>query len=264
MTIDAGKIEKMITPKTTGILAVHVYGIPCDVQKIQDVANQYGLKVIYDAAHAFNTQIDGVGIGTFGDISAFSFHATKLFHTAEGGALTCNDKFLKKRIDLLKNFGIKNEEEVMLTGINGKLNEIQASLGLVNLKYMDAEREKRRKIGEIYHYHLGQVEGLTLNKLPANVQHSYQYFPIRINEKAFGASRDKVFDTLKSYNVFARKYFYPLCSDIPCYRHIPSSEPANLPVAQAVVKEALCLPFYGALTIPSVEKICEIIRGCKK
>jgi dTDP-4-amino-4,6-dideoxygalactose transaminase len=264
MTIDADKIEKMITPKTTGILAVHVYGIPCDVQKIQDVANQYGLKVIYDAAHAFNTQIDGVGIGTFGDISAFSFHATKLFHTAEGGALTCNDKFLKKRIDLLKNFGIKNEEEVMLTGINGKLNEIQAALGLVNLKYMDAEREKRRKIGEIYHYHLGQVEGLTLNQLPANVQHSYQYFPIRINEKKFGASRDKVFDTLKSYNVFSRKYFYPLCSDIPCYRHIPSSEPANLPVAQTVVKEALCLPFYGALSIPSVEKICEIIKGCKK
>lgn len=263
MNIDAAKIEQMITPRTTGILGVHVFGTPCDVNRIQEIAGCYGLKVVYDAAHAFNTQIDGAGIGNFGDISMFSFHATKLFHTAEGGALTCKDPSLKQRIDLLKNFGIKNENEVMLTGINGKLNEIQAALGLINLKYMERERVKRRKIEEVYCQQLGKVDGVTIRILPDNIQNSYQYFVIRIEHEKFGRSRDEVFNKLKEYNVIARKYFFPLCSEYPCYKHIPSADPASLPIANKVVKECLCLPFYGGLDLSSVENICEIIKDCK-
>jgi dTDP-4-amino-4,6-dideoxygalactose transaminase len=264
MNIDATKIEQMITPKTTAILAVHVFGNPCEVQKIQEVADRYGLKVIYDAAHAFNTMIEGVGIGNFGDISMFSFHATKLFHTAEGGALTCTDPNLKKRIDLLKNFGIKNEEEVMLTGINGKMNEIQAALGLVNLRYMESERARRKSVSDTYYACLKGVRGIRLNDTPDSVQKSYQYFAIRIEREEFGVSRDDVHQKLKDYNVFSRKYFYPLCSDYACYRHLPSAQASNLPVAQKVVKEVLCLPFYGGLDVKSAEKICEIILSCRK
>ncbi len=261
MNIDASKIEQMITPKTTAILGVHVFGNPCDVVKIQEVADRYGLKVIYDAAHAFNAQIDETGIGNFGDITMFSFHATKLFHTAEGGALTCQDVNLKQRFDLLKNFGIKNEEEVMLTGINGKMNEIQAALGLVNLRYMEAERNKRKKISETYKALLRGVEGITFSEIPNNIQPSYQYFVIRVNHQKFGRSRDDIYEQLKAYNVYSRKYFYPLCSDYACYKQLPSANPDNLPIANNVVKEVLCLPYYGNLEISAVEKICDIIKG---
>jgi dTDP-4-amino-4,6-dideoxygalactose transaminase len=264
MNIDAHKIEQMITPKTTAILAVHVFGTPCNVVKIQEIADRYGLKVIYDAAHAFNVTIGDRGIGTFGDISAFSFHATKLFHTAEGGALTYNDQNLKPRIDLLKNFGIKNEEEVVMPGINGKMNEIQAALGLINLKYMSAETEKRKLIVETYNNCLKNIDGITTSAIQANIQNSYQYYVIRVNEEKFGISRDDLYNSLKEYNVFSRKYFYPLCSDYACYSQLPSSDPANLPTAIKVVKEVLCLPLYGNLSIDAVEKICEIIKGLKK
>jgi dTDP-4-amino-4,6-dideoxygalactose transaminase len=264
MNIDAQKIERMITPETTGILAVHIFGTPCEVGKIQDIADRHGLRVIYDAAHAFGTLIDGQGIGNFGDMTMFSFHATKLFHTAEGGALTFKDVKIKHRIDLLKNFGIENEEEVSLTGINGKLNEIQAALGLVNLRYMEGEIIKRKKISDTYRLCLSGLEGITLSELPDNVQPSYQYFVIRVDRRKFGKSRDNIFKRLREYNVHARKYFYPLCSDYACYKHLPSSNPDNLPIAGKVAKEVLCLPFYGNLDIPSVEKICEIIRECKK
>jgi len=264
MNIDASKIEQMITPRTTAILAVHVFGTPCAVFKIQEIADRYGLKVIYDGAHAFNSRFDGTGIGNYGDITMFSFHATKLFHTAEGGALTFKDSNLKPRIDLLKNFGIKNEEEVVLTGINGKMNEIQAALGLINLKYMEVERDKRRKISDVYYQSLNGLEGITLNKISDHVQPSYQYFVIRINKEKFGISRDEVYNRLKQYNVFARKYFYPLCSDYTCYKLLPSSHPDNLPVARRIVQEVLCLPFYGNLELSSAEKICEIIKELKK
>ena len=264
MNIDADKIEQMITPRTTAILGVHVYGTPCNVQRIQEVADRYGLKVIYDAAHAFNTAIDGIGIGNFGDISMFSFHATKLFHTAEGGALTFKDMNLEQRIALLRNFGIKNEEEVAMLGINGKMNEIQAALGLVNLRYIKAEREKRQKITDTYNKCLGDIKGISLNELPNNITNSYQYYVIRINQEKFGISRDEVHKRLKEYNVFSRKYFYPLCSDYACYKQLPSADPGNLPVARKVAKEVLCLPLYGDLDIPSVGKICEIIRGFSK
>jgi dTDP-4-amino-4,6-dideoxygalactose transaminase len=264
MTINPDKIEQMITCKTTAILGVHIFGTPCHIEEIQEIASRYGLKVIYDAAHAFDAEVDGVGIGNFGDISMFSFHATKLFHTAEGGALTCIDMDLKRRIDLLKNFGIKSEDEVVMTGINGKMNEIQAALGLINLRYLEAEREKRKRIIDTYRHYLRDVEGINLNELPKNVKNSCQYVVIRTEQERFGISRDEVYKRLREHNVYARKYFYPLCSDYPCYRNLPSADPANLPVARKVVSEVLCLPLYGELAIASVEKICEIIRSFRR
>ena len=264
MNIDADKVKQMITPRTTAILAVHVFGTPCDVGKIQYVANRYGLRVIYDAAHAFGVTIDDRGIGTFGDTSAFSFHATKLFHTAEGGVLTFSDPNLKEQTDLIKNFGIKSEDEVIMPGINGKMNEIQAALGLVNLRYIEAEREQRRKIVDTYKKCLRDVEGITISELPSNSTSSYQYFVIRVDNVRFGISRDEVYMRLKGYNVFSRKYFYPLCSDYPYYRNLPSADPANLPVARKVVKEVLCLPLYGKLPLSAAEKICDMIRDFRK
>jgi dTDP-4-amino-4,6-dideoxygalactose transaminase len=263
LTIDAEKLERMITPKTTGILGVHVYGMPCQVYKIQEIADRYGLKIIYDAAHAFGAEKDGVGIGNFGDISMFSFHATKLFHTLEGGALTFKDPLLKPRIDLLKNFGIKNEEEVVMPGINGKLNELQAAIGLINLRHINEERQKREKIIEVYKQNLNGIPGIKVFEIPSEVRNSYQYFMIRVGSE-FGLSRDEVHTELKKFNIFTRKYFYPLCSSYSCYNQLPSAHPKNLPVAEKIVKEVLCLPLYGALKLADTEKICELIRGLKR
>lgn len=262
LTIDSKKLESVMTAKTTGILGVHVYGMPCDVHSIQEIADRYGLRVIYDAAHAFGTEIEGKGIGTFGDISMFSFHATKLFHTLEGGALTFNAPHLKPRIDLLKNFGIKNEEEVIMPGINGKMNEVQAAIGLINLRHLDAERQKRHNIIEAYKQNLADIKGIKVFEIPNGIRNSYQYFIIRIDEE-FGVSRDQVHLELKKYNVITRKYFYPLCSEYSCYKQLPSADPANLPVAHKVVKEVLCLPLYGNLKLDEVEKICDLIRSIK-
>lgn len=264
MNIDADKIESMITPKTTGILAVHVFGSPCNVKKIQKIGNYYGLKIVYDAAHAFGVEIDGKGIGNYGDISMFSFHATKLFHTAEGGALTFNNLNLKVQVDLLKNFGIKNEEDVIMPGINGKMNEIQAALGLIMLKYINEERARRKKIDGIYRKCLQQVKGISLIEDVPSVSKSYQYFVIRIEECAFGISRDEIYKRFKEYNIFTRKYFYPLCSNHACYRQLPSSNPANLPVANQIAREVLSLPLYGDLDIDSVHKICDILKSFGK
>lgn len=263
LTLDTEKLEKAITPKTTGVLGVHVYGMPCDVHTIQEIANRYGLRVIYDAAHAFGTEVDGEGIGNFGDISMFSFHATKLFHTVEGGALTFNAPHLKARIDLLKNFGIKNEEEVIMPGINGKMNEVQAAIGLINLKCIDEERAKRQKIVEAYKKNLADIPGIRVFEIPENIRNSYQYFMIRIG-KEFGRSRDEVHTELKKYNVITRKYFHPLCSDYSCYSHLPSASPENLPVAHKVVREVLCMPLYGDLELEAVEKICLVIKNLKQ
>lgn len=262
MNIDAEKIESMITPRTTGILAVHVFGTPCDVVRIQEIADRHGLKVIYDAAHAFEAEIDGAGIGSFGDISMFSFHATKLFHTAEGGALTFRDKDLKPLVDLLKNFGIKNEEEVVMPGINGKMNELQAVLGMAVLNHVEEERSRRKVLLDAYRGCLDGVEGISIlpDDMPG-VKKSYQYLVLRIDEKLFGRSRDYAYQEFKKYNVFTRKYFHPLCSDYACYKHLPSSDPANLPVANKVAREVLSLPFYGGLAPHDVEKICAILKG---
>ncbi|MBA3721525.1 MAG: DegT/DnrJ/EryC1/StrS family aminotransferase [Parachlamydiaceae bacterium] len=264
MNIDPKKIESLITSKTSAILGVHVYGTPCAVHEIQEIANRHGLKVVYDAAHAFGVELDGRGIGTFGDISMFSFHATKLFHTVEGGCVTFNDVYLKPRIDLLKNFGIKNENEVILPGINGKLNEVQAAIGLVNLKYIDQERKKRQQIVNLYHEELGNIPGISMLKLDSKVRPSLQYFVIRIDQELFGYSRDQLHNELKEYNVITRKYFYPLCSDYICYKMLPSSSPENLPVANKVVNEVLSLPLYGQLELDDVRTICGIIQQFHK
>lgn len=262
MNIDADKIESMITTETSGILAVHTFGTPCDVIKIQEVADRHRLRVIYDAAHAFGVEIDGVGVGTFGDISMFSFHATKLFHTAEGGALTFNDKKLKPQMDILKNFGIKNEQEVVMAGINGKMNELQAALGIVVLDYIEEEKKKRKILLDTYCEYLKGVEGLSFlaDEMPG-VKKNYQHFVVRIDEKVFGCSRDYVYQKFKKYNVFTRKYFSPLCSNYPCYRHLSSSNPDNLSTANMVAGEILSLPFYGGLSTSDVKRICSILKS---
>ena len=265
MNIDANKIESMITPHTTAILAVHVFGTPCDTEKIQEVADKYGLKVVYDAAHAFGVEVNNIGIGNFGDISMFSFHATKLYHTVEGGALACNNKNLKSRIDLLKNFGIKNEDEVVMPGINGKLDEIRAAIGRIMLNYVEGERQKRIKLHEIYNSELANIAGIKLMpNCGENTKLNYQYYVIRIDKENFGISRDEVYEEFKKYNVFTRKYFHPLCSDFTCYRQLNSSQAENLPVANKIGKQVLSMPMYGGLSADDVRKICAILKSMKK
>jgi len=264
LTIDPLSIEKHITKKTSAILAVHVFGQPCDVVAIDKIAKKHKLKVIYDAAHAFGTEIKGVPIGKFGDITMFSFHATKLFNTAEGGALVFNNSKLKKSIELIKNFGIKNEREVIVSGINGKMNELQASLGLLNLREIKSERIKRQNIRNTYARELKGEAGISLLESPSGIVDSLQYLVLRIDEKVFGISRDVIYRELKKYNVFTRKYFYPLCSDYNCYKTFPSSSKNNLPVANKVVKEVLSMPFYGALKETDVIKICDILKSVKE
>ena len=264
MNIDAEKIESMITPRTTAILPVHVFGTPCDVEKIQEVADRYGLKVIYDAAHAFGVEIGGKGIGDFGDISMFSFHATKLYHTVEGGALVHGDKNLKARIDLLKNFGIKNEDEVVMPGINGKLNEVSSAIGRIMLNYVEDERQKRIALHEVYNSELADVEGIKLMpKVADDVKLNYQYYVIRIDKKLFGKSRDEVYDEFKKYNVYTRKYFHPLCSEFTCYRQLNSARKENLPVANEIADQVLSMPMYGELSADDVKKICDILKSMR-
>ncbi|UCC23693.1 MAG: DegT/DnrJ/EryC1/StrS family aminotransferase [Planctomycetota bacterium] len=263
MTIDADKIEELVNKNTSAILGVHVYGLPCDVEKIQKVADSYNLKVIYDAAHAFTAEINGKGIGNYGDISMFSFHATKLFHTAEGGCLSYNDDQYIDKLYYLRNFGIKNEEEVVEIGINGKMNEIQAAIGLLNLDLIGEEKLKRKEIKSVYIKHLALLDGITLLEFPKNTTDSMGYFVVKIDQKEFGVSRNEIYDSLKQYNVFARKYFYPLCSEYEPYKQLKSSSTTNLPVANKIKDEVLCLPFYGGLGAVNAGKICKIIEYIK-
>jgi dTDP-4-amino-4,6-dideoxygalactose transaminase len=265
LTLSPEAVEGAITSRTTAILGVHVYGVPCDVDALQAIADRHGLRVIYDAAHAFGARVHGQSIGVFGDITMFSFHATKLFHTAEGGALTMRDRDLRLRVDRLKNFGIADQEHVEMPGINGKMNELQAALGLAVLTCVPNELERRRAVADAYRSRLGGVPGITFMPTLAPEEDSLQYCAIRIDEQAFGRSRDDVQEGLKKFNVFTRKYFYPLCSDYPCYRHLPSADPSRLPVAARAVREVLCLPIYGALPLESVSIICDIVmslQGC--
>jgi len=259
MTIDPDKIVPLITARTTAILGVHVYGIPCDVQKIESIAESYGLRVIYDAAHAFGTEIDQRPITAFGDVTMLSFHATKLFHTAEGGALVVQNAGLKRRIDLLKNFGIKHEEEVVMPGINGKMTELQAAMGLAVLRYIDSERDARARIAKIYHERLGQIKAVTCVAPPDSVRNSYQYFIIRIQREFARKGRDELHAELKQFNIFTRKYFYPLASSYSCYSDLPSAAPERLPNAHRVASEVLALPIYGALEEDGVNRVCDAI-----
>ncbi|MBR1754525.1 DegT/DnrJ/EryC1/StrS family aminotransferase [bacterium] len=257
MTINADKIESLITPKTSAILGVHVYGFPCDVEKIDKIAKKRKLKVIYDAAHAFSTEINGKGIGNFGDITMFSFHATKLFNTIEGGCLTCKDKTLKEKINILRDFGIQSEEVIEDIGINGKMNEFQAAMGLENLKIFREEQQKRKELKEFYSQKLSDIKGIRIPKLSDNVSDSYQYYPIVI-EDDFSVSRDELHEKLKSKNIYTRKYFYPACHDYECYKNEIYSD---LKVVNDIKHRVLCLPFYGNLDIAAANEICEVIAN---
>ncbi len=264
MNLDPEKIESAITSKTAAILPVHVYGIPCDVVGIQATADKYNLKVIYDAAHAFTTEIDGRAIGNFGNISMFSFHATKLFHAIEGGCLTYNNPDYKEKIYYLRNFGIKNEEEVNEIGINGKMNEFQSAMGLLNLELFEEEKSKRSLLSSVYSEGLKTIEGIKIVQMPANATNSMQYFVIRIDKDIYGLSRDDLYNRLREGNVYARKYFYPLCSDYEPYNKLPSSVETNLPIANRIKNEVLCLPFYGSLKETDARKICDIIKSARR
>ena len=261
LTLDPAAVEEAITPRTTGILAVHVYGLPCDLDGLQQVATRHGLKLLYDGAHAFGTTVNGAGIGTFGDLTMFSFHATKLFHTAEGGALACDNLEMRERINRLKNFGIIDPETVSSIGLNGKMNEMQASLGLAVLECLAREIAARRSLLALYRRLLGSVAGIMMTAEIPGVESAYQYCAIRIDEQRFGCSRDAVHLELQKHNVISRKYFFPLCSDYSCYRHLPSADPGHLPVARKAAQEVLCLPLYGTLSPAVVERICQIIRS---
>lgn len=262
--LDPDKIEAHITPKTTAILPVHVYGTPCNIEKIKEIADTYGLKVIYDACHAFGVEKDGNSILNWGDLSILSFHATKVFNTFEGGAIVCNDEATKKRIDYLKNFGFAGETTVIAPGINAKMNEVQAAFGLLQLKYMDDVIEKRRLIASTYNASLGAVKGIRImNELPG-VKSNHSYYPILIDENEYGKSRDEVYNLLKENGILPRRYFYPLISQFPTYKGLESASQDNLPVATKVADEVLCLPIYPDLEIEVVERIIQFMNLIQK
>lgn len=260
LTLDPKKVEEAITAKTTAILAVHVFGIPCEVHALESIARKYNLKLIYDAAHAFGTEVDGVPIGNFGDLSMFSLHATKLFHTAEGGALVYGDSTLKKELYHLHNFGIKDEDTVISSGINGKMNELQAALGLCVLELVENERQKRALIVERYTANLKSAPGIKLVTPDDSVRSSYQYMPILITVES-GRTRDVIFQQLRAQEILARRYFRPLCTKVPCYAALPSASAENLPVAEMIDQQVLCLPLHGDLTHDEIDRICEIIAA---
>jgi dTDP-4-amino-4,6-dideoxygalactose transaminase len=260
-TIDPARIESLVTPDTTAILPVHVYGRPCRVKEIDKIADTYGLKVIYDAAHAFGVRMKGDTILSHGDMSILSFHATKVFNTMEGGAIVTDDEQIKKRVDFLKNFGFADEVTVVAPGINAKMNELQACYGLLQLEGIEEEIGRRKTIADYYRQSLAGVPGVTAMPDMEGVKHNYQYFPVLIDEEKTGKSRDEVYEELKSHNIFARRYFYPLISRIPAYRDLPSAAPGHLPVAEKVSREILCLPLYGELETGDVDRICSILAG---
>lgn len=258
-TLDPSKIEASITPQTTAIMPVHVYGYPCNIEEIQNIADTYGLKVIYDAAHAFGVEIDGKSVLNFGDLSILSFHATKVFNTIEGGAIICDDEKTKKRIDFLKNFGFADEVTVIAPGINAKMNELQAAYGLVQLKYIDEYLDKRKAVAERYRKGLSGIRGLKMLHDLESVRHSYAYFPILIDSSLYGESRDIVYERLRSNNIYGRRYFYPLISQFPTYRGLPSAKTENLPVATKVSEQVICLPIYPDLQNEDIDKIISVI-----
>ncbi len=261
-TMDVAKIEELITPDTCAILPVHVYGGLCDVDAIDKIAKDHSLKVIYDAAHAFGVTYKGIGVGNFGDASMFSFHATKVFHTIEGGAVTTADEDLMNRLWKLKDFGIKDEEVVDGIGANAKMNEFCAVMGLCNLRYIDGEIEKRRIVFERYMELLADVPGLKLPVLQAYVRPNYAYYPVVIEEESFGADRQAVIDALKREDIHVRKYFYPLTSDMDCYRGRFDS--SRTPVAKHISERVITLPMSASLSTEDVDRICDIIRSCRR
>jgi dTDP-4-amino-4,6-dideoxygalactose transaminase len=258
--LNPDKIESAITPHTSAILPVHVYGNPCYIDKIQQIADTYGLKVIYDAAHAFGVEKDGSSVLNFGDLSILSFHATKPMNTFEGGAIICHDEKTKKRIDNLKNFGFADETTVIAPGINAKMNEFQAALGVLQLRGFEVNRLKRQKIANDYRHKLKGIEGLSFLEDISGVKHSYAYFPIFINKEKYGLSRDGLYSLLKENNIYGRRYFYPLISQFPTYRDLDSARAGNLISATEIADEVICLPIYPELQSGHIEFICELIK----
>lgn len=257
--MDPNKIEAAITPKTTAIMPVHVYGKPCNVKAIQEIADKYGLKVIYDAAHAFGVEQDGVSLMNYGDMSTLSFHATKVYNTIEGGAMVMHDEKTKQRIDYLKNFGFAGETEVVGPGINSKMDEMRAAYGLLNLKQVDDAIEARHQVAIRYREALKDVDGIEYwNDLPG-VKHNYSYFPIFVHQKTYGMTRDELYFKLKEQGILARRYFYPLISDFSTYRGLPSATKENLPVANEMAREVICLPMHHALSEDEVDRIIKLI-----
>lgn len=246
-TLDPDKVEALITPRTTAIMPVHVYGNPCNHEQLQRIADTYGLKLFYDAAHVFGVKKDGVSVCNWGDLSMLSFHATKVFNTFEGGALVTNDPAMKQRIDYLRNFGFKDEVTVVAPGMNGKVDELRSAYGLLQLKYVDGEIAKRKKVAEHYRNHLQGVPGIKILQDIPDVQHNYGYFPILVDGKTYGISRDQLYERLKAAGIFSRRYFYPLCSHFSTYRGLPSAAADRLPVAEATARAILCLPIHAEL-----------------
>jgi dTDP-4-amino-4,6-dideoxygalactose transaminase len=259
LNIDPEKIEAAITPKTTAILPVHVYGNPCNVARIKEIADTYGLKIIYDACHTFGVTINKEPVLNFGDLSVMSYHATKVYNTFEGGAIVCHDQATKTRIDNLKNFGFV-DGQVVTPGINAKMNEVQAAMGLLQLKYIDGAIEKRKQIAVQYRDLLKDIDGLTyLNDFP-DIKHCYSYFPVLIDQRKYGKTSDEVFEELKRNNIYGRRYFYPLISQFPMYKGLDSALPGKMPVAERVAEQVICLPLYPNLEKGQIDNICKIIR----
>jgi dTDP-4-amino-4,6-dideoxygalactose transaminase len=258
-TLDPQKVEDAITPNTTAILPVHVYGHPCNHEALADIAKRHNIKLIYDAAHTFGVKVNGNPIALFGDLSMFSFHSTKLFHSIEGGMLIFKNSNLKEKFNYLKNFGFKNEIEVVMPGTNAKMNEFQALMGLKVLKYFPTIVKKRRSLYYTYKKRLKEIPGISPAKsLPPNVDYNYSYYPVEIDKKISGISRDELYEQLKKYNVFTRRYFYPLVNDMECYKKLHSNY--NLKNAREVSKKILTLPIYHTLDIIECERICDIIH----
>ena len=257
--LDPDKIEAAITPRTTAIMPVHVYGKPCDTARIQAVADKYGLKVIYDAAHAFGVEVDGKSILEAGDMSTLSFHATKVYNTVEGGALVCHDERTKQRIDYLKNFGFAGETTVIAPGINGKMDEVRSAYGLLNLRQVDAAIAARRRVAVRYREALRGVPGLRVMEDMPGVRHNYSYFPVFVDAAAYGMTRDELYFKMKEHGVLGRRYFYPLITDFSTYRGLESARPENLPVATRIADSVICLPMYHDLTDGDVDRVLELI-----
>lgn len=257
--IDPDRIEAAITPRTTAIMPVHCYGKPCDMERIQAIADKYGLKVIYDAAHAFGVEVNGKSILEQGDMATLSFHATKVYNTLEGGALVMRDEQMKKRVDYLKNFGFAGETEVVAPGINSKMDEVRAAYGLLNLKQVDEAIEKRHQVAVKYRNALRDVPGIRFFDDMPGVRHNYSYFPIFVDAGEFGMTRDELYFKMREIGVFGRRYFYPLISSFSTYRSLPSAAQENLPVATKIANEVICLPMHHELSDENINRVLELM-----
>ena len=257
--LDPNRIEEAITPKTTAIMPVHVYGQPCDTKAIKEIADMYGLRVIYDAAHAFGVEKDGESILKAGDLTTLSFHATKVFNSIEGGALVMKDAETKKRIDYLKNFGFSDEITVVGPGINSKMDEVRAAYGLLNLEKIDVAIAARKKVAEMYRNALKNVAGISFFKDLSGIRYNYSYFPVFVDAKRYGMSRDGLYFKMKKYGVLGRRYFYPLISSFSTYRNLPSASPENLPNANKMADSVICLPIHHDLSIDDINRVISCI-----